>query len=1156
MNEYNEYITPLKNPSAKYGEVPFFWWNGEKLDRERLYKQLKALADNGVAGVQINYAHQYGGGETDAAYGGHGKTIPGDPYPFSDDWWELFGYAASVCEELGMGIGVGDYTIAWIGNGFFTDRVSAAPGMHAQTLTCEHRRIFCMEDIPDPQTALAVVTYTDTDCTTPRVLYEKGKDLPFPYGCYDAFILRSKTVPQSIDPLNENCGAMLVDTYFREFERRFPQLKKGTLNYFFQDELMFGAPVRTLWRDNLRQAISAQCGYDPLGFLPHLFYELGPMTAKIRLDLADVKTRLIEENYFRPIYDFHASRGLIYGCDQSGRGRQPDEFSDYFRTVRWFTAPGNDTPGRAADLIKVKINASIADLYDRPRVWLEGYHSSGWGTSLASITAPTSDNFLFGANLLNLHGLYYTTNGGFFEWAPPDFHFRMPYWDDEKVWLSKYKSLSALLTTGKHICDVAVFYPVSSFDYGEHSEECINDTFSTAQYLFDRGVDFTFIDFQSIERAEIKNGLLVLPEAQFQAVVLCSVDCIRYSTLQKLCFFAENGGCVIFKGITPYLSDLLPRSQSRLSDAVAAMLACKNTALCQTAAETLGRLNAGITRLFLPDGEDPSPATHCTARTTEGQTLFFLRGCTKNAVCRFQTAGQPFLLDAYTKKIYRLTGTISAGGFTFVKLPLETNEDTLLLFTDDYIPFDEERNTSGFAPEAPDRSYPLDGEWDFSLLPTLDNTYGDFYRPAGGMIGAEARFFRVWEETQPAKALQDQPYCHSRNILWVPTQDVEDVCRRCSVSASLPPEDAAVLPLHDRYGYIHPHANTPPSLYEQGFHGLKGKVCDHNLYFSQDGVFLTDVLCEKETTAYFYLIGVKPDLLYLNGVRIEDPAAPVTLPTGKTRLAIGFYYDPDLSPDYINRAGLKRAGVYLCRQRTPKKTGYPLSTAAFANPDFLAFTPVCSADDTYLFSFIAAPGTCGLTANLFGTLLEATLNGKPMQVERTGAGHFDGKVYTAKGEAFKHAPLIQLRIRADAGTSFTGIIPEPIKLLCDTGKTSCGDWAQTGALKCYSGKAVYKKSVRIKKYETDTRFLLELGDVRQTAAVKINGAQAAVLTYPPYTCDVTDLLADGENEIEITVANTLCNHYATVPSGYANYPEDAASGLLGPVLISVWNDLE
>ena len=80
--------------------------------------------------------------------------------------------------------------------------------------------------------------------------------------------------------------------------------------------------------------------------------------------------------------------------------------------------------------------------------------------------------------------------------------------------------------------------------------------------------------------------------------------------------------------------------------------------------------------------------------------------------------------------------------------------------------------------------------------------------------------------------------------------------------------------------------------------------------------------------------------------------------------------------------------------------------------------------------------------------------------------------------------------------------------------------------------------------------------MRQTAAVKINGAQAAVLTYPPYTCDVTDLLADGENEIEITVANTLCNHYATVPSGYANYPEDAASGLLGPVLISVWNDLE
>ena len=88
-------------------------------------------------------------------------------------------------------------------------------------------------------------------------------------------------------------------------------------------------------------------------------------------------------------------------------------------------------PGRNSDVIKEKVNSSIAHLYQRPRVWLEGYHSSGWGTTLESITIPTSENFVFGANLLILHGLYYSIYGVWWEWAPPDFHFRMPYWEHE-----------------------------------------------------------------------------------------------------------------------------------------------------------------------------------------------------------------------------------------------------------------------------------------------------------------------------------------------------------------------------------------------------------------------------------------------------------------------------------------------------------------------------------------------------------------------------------------------------------------------------------------------------------------------------------------------------------------------------------------------------
>ena len=64
---------------------------------------------------------------------------------------------------------------------------------------------------------------------------------------------------------------------------------------------------------------------------------------------------------------------MIYGCDHGGRGRNVVEFGDYFRTQRWNQGPGCDQPGLGRDLIKNKVASSIAHLYQRPRVWLEGY---------------------------------------------------------------------------------------------------------------------------------------------------------------------------------------------------------------------------------------------------------------------------------------------------------------------------------------------------------------------------------------------------------------------------------------------------------------------------------------------------------------------------------------------------------------------------------------------------------------------------------------------------------------------------------------------------------------------------------------------------------------------------------------------------------------
>jgi hypothetical protein len=73
---------------------------------------------------------------------------------------------------------------------------------------------------------------------------------------------------------------------------------------------------------------------------------------------------------------------------------------------------------------------------------------------------------------------------------------------------------------------------------------------------------------------------------------------------------------------------------------------------------------------------------------------------------------------------------------------------------------------------------------------------------------------------------------------------------------------------------------------------------------------------------------------------------------------------------------------------------------------------------------------------------------------------------------------------------------------------------------------------------------LDLGIVKEIAAVRVNGQSAGVLLWAPYRLEITKLLKTGANRLEIGVTNTLANRYG---QGRLGLREKSASGLLGPV---------
>lgn len=95
------------------------------------------------------------------------------------------------------------------------------------------------------------------------------------------------------------------------------------------------------------------------------------------------------------------------------------------------------------------------------------------------------------------------------------------------------------------------------------------------------------------------------------------------------------------------------------------------------------------------------------------------------------------------------------------------------------------------------------------------------------------------------------------------------------------------------------------------------------------------------------------------------------------------------------------------------------------------------------------------------------------------------------------------------------------------------------SIKYYSGTAVYRTTFEATAAPPGRTAILDLGDVADIAELSVNGQSAGVLWKPPFRADVTRLLRNGSNAIEVRVANRWINRLIgdeSVPVEYAYQP--------------------
>lgn len=133
------------------------------------------------------------------------------------------------------------------------------------------------------------------------------------------------------------------------------------------------------------------------------------------------------------------------------------------------------------------------------------------------------------------------------------------------------------------------------------------------------------------------------------------------------------------------------------------------------------------------------------------------------------------------------------------------------------------------------------------------------------------------------------------------------------------------------------------------------------------------------------------------------------------------------------------------------------------------------------------------------------------------------------------------------------------------------DWSKSPdeGIRYYSGKAVYQKTIHFNHpVDPGSRLWLDLGVVKNIAAVKLNGKDLGVVWTAPWRVDITDAVRRGDNSLEIEVINLWPNRLigdaSLAPEKRLTrtnivFKGDTPllpSGLLGPVVIcqSVQNE--
>ena len=1255
-------LRQFSNPPSEFGPIDCWWWEGGRLDKEQMRWQLEDMRAKGVSGTW--YYPRFV----------HDQPLSCDPKYWTEKWWEFTRFAIEEHRRLGLIYWFSD----WTSHEFFQDKLrherSRNPALGGRRLVLHKEESaapgWIEVEIPPGEEIVDAAAYKkagagldyDSRRDLNNAVADGGLGWEAPEGGWVMAVISSQ--PFDLDYLSRGVTERWIELLLGAYEERFGEFMGNTIQSFGTDEWWF-MKGNILHSAALMQRFEAEKGYSPSPFLVGIFCDIGKFTDMIRCQYYEVLSSLLVENLYRPFASWLEERGMIF-TEFCPRGKWENilegtsHYGDFFRYMGTYHIPGNEE--RCLDLDRVrtfqaKMASSIAHLHQRSRVGVCVYWGSGWGHNTQENLAWTHENYAYGANLYNRHGVLYTTLGGWFEWVPPAVHFRQPYWRYWRHFSEYLTRLSYILSQGVHRADVAFLYPLATVhanwedrkEFNEVAQEVNKGTYDLAKCIYRSGIDLDFIDDSGMDRAAVDDGLLQVAGLEFRAVVLPPQTTMRLSTLRKVKEFYDGGGTVVAWGRLPRASAENGRDDEQLRRLVEEIFGVD----CSDGVHEVVQNGNGF---FVPADQAQVPEIlsraierdvvasagnvyHTHQKVGSTDVYFLFNNLEEKRLISFdlRIAGAPEVWDASSGKARPLHRFEVRGGRTRVRLDMEPYEAVVLVFgAEENGPQVVEDNLTAIAGveaaaegievagldaaggekkvrvlhaggafvgvgqvEAPPHPVTLDGEWDFRLEPTMNNQWGDFrHPPSKEYIGPEVRRLRSKEEGRVngkeagwhLRQCDDSSWeqvTFSHGPYWwtigpfAPGEEPAEMLRRARYGEMDSDADCEVggatwrwqpYSFSQKHGY-ESREGTSAMQVALNMNGLTGVPKDFLVFQAIDATRATaaaDIEAlpggaasrtkmenqEGEGRVFqrylFTWIWAPEDKEYVFDFGGKARFSRQAWINGEEVVAAGFEEARAQSKVRLNEghnAVLLRVGqpatetietyAVFCEGEVPAVDPYLPLLPWFRGKQRLVYDISPEVEKRVgWYRFSAPPGAETMRLHVQAEAVQAWVDGRPVRVEE------DRVVLDSPAE---RASQVALRVEQKPGGYAGAAFSLPVAFECADGKIPPGDWCDYGLAE-YSGGGVYSTTVELQVEHLRGKVMLDLGRVVAAAEVEVNGRPAGVRMALPFRFDISDLVREGENRIEVKVVNTLANHMSSYPTNFV-YDGQMVSGMLGPVRI-------